>query len=477
MSIDDKHHPDPHTAHPGPDHEPLPEGEEAAPPWVHAMALVRWTLIALMAVAAVGTWAHFFNIFPRAGANVAQQYHCPMHPSVIMDHPGECPICGMDLVPITRGSHEQGAASQPASAPAVPKGLVPVMLSAERIGLIGMQTAKVGRAQGAPGLRTVGFVAPNEKGLAQIQTRFAGWIETLAVAQTGQRVSRGQVLATVYSPDLLNAQQDFLNIINWATAQATTGTAASPRSTAQLAPQLVADARRKLELLGISREEIDEVQRTGKPIHALKIRATAGGYVTQKNALRGLYVQPGTQLFEVADLATVWVIADLYEYEVTRVTIGQPARFALAAYPGQVFEGRVQFIYPTLSEGSRTLRVRVELKNPGLKLRPGMYGNVQLDLGATNALVVPREAVVDTGEATYVFVLHQGGNFEPRLIRVGAPLESKVQVVSGLADGETVVTTGNFAIDAESRLRAAIQGASGTGTAKDGAAPAGGHQH
>jgi len=456
--------PGPHVPQPGHGHEPMPEGEEAPPPWVHAMALVRWGLIALMAVAAVGTWVHFFGVFPRAGARVAQQYHCPMHPSVIMDHRGECPICGMDLVPVTAPAPASAPASQPASAGQSVPGLRPVMLSAERVGLVGLQTAKVGRAKSAPGLRTVGFVAPNERGLAQIHTRFAGWIETLAVARTGQRVSRGQVLATVYSPDLLNAQQDFLNVLDWSTAQATAGgVAGAPRTGTQLAR----DARRKLELLGVSEEEIAEIQRTGKPLHALKVRASIAGYVTQKTALRGLYVQPGTQLFEIADLSTVWVLADLYEYEVARVKVGQTARFSLAAYPGQVFAGRVQFIYPALSTDSRTLRVRLELKNPGLKLRPGMFGDVQLERGTTHGLIIPREAVVDTGDTSYVFVVHEGGTFEPRRIRLGAPLEDGVEVVRGLAEGETVVTTGNFAIDAESRLRAAIEGAAGTASAAE----------
>jgi RND family efflux transporter MFP subunit len=156
----------------------------------------------------------------------------------------------------------------------------------------------------------------------------------------------------------------------------------------------------------------------------------------------------------------VWVLADLYEHDVARVKVGQAARFTLAAYPGQVFDGKVQFVYPAMTEGSRTLRVRLELKNPGLKLRPGMYGNVQLDLGDTDGLVIPREAVVDTGDETYVFVARAGGNFEPRRVKLGAPLGGdRVQVAGGLAEGDTVVTTGNFALDAESRLRAAIEGA------------------
>ena len=492
--------PDPHVpAHS--DHEPLPEGEEAPPPLVHAMAIVRWTLIGLMAVAALGTWLHFFDVWPRASARVGTQYHCPMHPSVIMDHPGECPICGMDLVPIEK-AHRAAAASQPASGPATARvpGVIPVMISAERIRLAGLQTATVVRERTSPELRTVGFVVPSETGLGRIHTRYAGWIEELFVTQTGQRVGRGQVLATVYSTDLLAAQQDFLNVLTWASVPGGGATSAGASSIEPGTPRgfpgppvmgpagrspsgshalrLVEDARRKLELLGVSREEIDEVARTGKPVRALKLRSTAAGYVTQKSAFRGLYVQPDTELFQIADLATVWVLADVYEYEIARVRVGQPARLTVTGSPGETFAGKVQFIYPTVSGESRTLRVRLELKNPGLKLKPGLYGTVVLDLPAGAGLAIPAQAVVETGEVTYVHVARGGGQFEPRRVRLGARAAGRVQILEGLAAGEQVVTTGNFVLDAEARLRAAIEGsASQSKPKKPAAAPAAGHQH
>ncbi|MBI5481721.1 MAG: efflux RND transporter periplasmic adaptor subunit [Deltaproteobacteria bacterium] len=475
------------------DHEPLPEGDEEPPPLVHAMAIVRWVLIGLMAAAAVGTWIYWL----RPVAAASGQYHCPMHPSVIRDRPGDCPICGMDLVRIEEA--DGGAERQPAAA-RVPD-VIPVMISAERVRLAGLQTARVVRERTAPELRTVGFVVPSEKGLGRIHTRYAGWIEELFVTQTGQRVARGQVLATVYSTELYAAQQDFLNVLNWASVPGggvggAGGSSTEPGTqrgfpgppamgpagrspSGSHALRLVEDARRKLELLGVSREEIDEVARSGKPVRALKLRSTAGGYVTQKSAFRGLYVQPDTELFQIADLSTVWVLADVYEYEIARVRVGQVARLTVTGYPGETFTGKVQFISPTVSGESRTLRVRLEFKNPGLKLKPGLYGTVVLDLPAGEGLAIPAEAVVDTGEVTYVHVAKAGGQFEPRRVKLGARAENRVQVLEGLAAGEQVVTTGNFVLDAEARLRAAIEGSAKTAAAPAAApvAPAAGHRH
>jgi membrane fusion protein, copper/silver efflux system len=451
---------------PGP--EPLPEGEEAPPPWVHGMAIVRWVLIGLMAGAAVGTWLHFFDALPHAAARVGALYHCPMHPAVVMDHPGECPICGMSLVAIETPRH--AAASQPASGPAaVPiPGVAPVMLSAERVRLAGLRTAPVARERSGPGLRTVGFVVANEQGLARIHPRFSGWIEDLLVPQTGQRVERGQVLATIYSPELVAAQQDFLNVTRWLAA------AGGAPATAAATARLVEDARRKLELLGVAREELDEVARTGRPLRALKVRATATGYVTQKAAVRGLYVQPATELFQVADLRTVWVTADVYEHELSRVRVGGAARLTVSAHPAETFSGRVQFIYPTLNAETRTLRVRLEFENPGLKLKPGYYGTVVLDLPAREGLAIPAEAVVDTGAAVYVYVARPDHTYEPRRVKLGARTDARVQVVAGLAAGDEVVTTGNFVLDAEARLRAAIEGSAPPAVGAAGGAADGG---
>jgi membrane fusion protein, copper/silver efflux system len=474
----------------------LLEGEEKAPRGVRAMALVRWAIVALMAFAALGSILYYFDRLPAAASKPsAARYYCPMHPSVVQDQPGDCPICGMSLVlaegavprkatvtpaghthagtpadnaPYACPMHPDQTSSDPNARCAICKmkleprkvapgteqtashseaqivpGVTAVDLPAGRVQLIGMKTARVSRETLTPEIRTVGYVAVNERGQATISTRFSGWIEKLMVNQTGDRVRRGQILATLYSQQLLAAQQEFLDARR-AAAGSNTG---------------LDDAiRRRLELLGISGKELDEIARTGTVLRAIPLRSPVSGHVTVKNALPGLYVQPGTQLFEVADLSTVWVLADVYEYEAGRVHVGQRARFELAAYPGELFMGKVRFIYPSLDPSTRTLRLRLELPNPVLKLKPGMYGTATLDLATSEGLVVPKEAVIDTGEVQYAFVARPGGRFEPRRLKLGTRSEDKVQVLSGLADGETVVTTGNFLIDSESRLRSAIEG-------------------
>jgi len=395
-----------------------------------------------------------------------------MHPAIVQDHPGDCPICGMTLVPKAK-SGARPAAAAPADAAAAPPGLAAVDLTPERIQLIGMRTAAVKREALGGELRAVGVIVANERGLAQINTRFAGWIQKLTVSATGERVKRGQVLATIYSPDVLRAEQELLVARGWISGPG--GGAKSPHEDGFTAG-LDASARRRLELLGISGQEIDEVLRTGKAIEAIAIRSPVEGYVVAKSAVAGVAVQPGTVLFEVADLSTVWVNAEIYEQDISRIHVGQKARLELSSFPDETHAGKVQFIYPVLDTASRTLRLRLEFRNKsdrnGPRLRPGMYGNVLLDLPSTTGLMVPAEAVVDTGETHYLFVAKEGGHFEPRVVKVGARLKDRIEVLSGVAEGERVVTTGNFLIDSESRLRAAIEGQTSGEQAGGAAAPA-----
>jgi Cu(I)/Ag(I) efflux system membrane fusion protein len=405
-----------------------------------------------------------------------------MHPEVTSDDPNAtCDKCGgMKLLP--RPPDEQGGehaghdahlhGEAAAAAPKGVPGLVEVMISPERIQLMGMKTARAVRENLSPELRTVGAVAANEEGIAMIHTRFSGWIEDLRVAQTGQQVRRGEAVATVYSPDLLAAQQEYLNALRWQRDES--GSADSSKLTNSLA----LDARRRLELLGVSKQEIAAIAKSGKPLRAMSIRSPVSGYVTEKNALQGQFVTADTTLFTVADLSTVWVVADVYEYEVARVRTGQSARLQLAAYPGEVFRGKVEFIYPTLDAQTRTLKVRIAFENPGLKLRPGMYGDVFLDLGASEGVIVPSDAVVNTGDAQYVFVVLGEGRFAPRAVQTGSRGDGKVAVLSGVEPGDEVVTTANFLVDSESRMRAAIEGFGAAGTNSSEAAPqAQQHQH
>lgn len=486
-----------------PAEEALPEGEEQTPPGTRTMAIVRWTIVVLVALAAVGTWVHYAV---SSGAYVERAlYHCPMHPNVVASGPGECPICGMDLVPVSAG---QGSAASPGVAgheathadagplyvcpmhpefvtsdakarcpecgmklsPKEPEaaapsavgvaGLAAVDLTAERIQLLGLRTGLATRERLPSTLRTVGFVTASERGLVSITTRFTGWLESLAAAETGQPVQKGQILATLYSPELRTAQEVFLNAIRWSGKR----DAPPPPSMApihQVANDLERDARQRLLLLGIASEDIDALARTGTATDTMNVRSPVRGYVARKGALPGIYVQPGTELFQIADLSTIWVLADVYESDIGRVKVGQRAALELDAWPGETFAGRVTFLYPALDTGSRTLQARLEIKNPGLRLRPGMYGDVTVEVGSVEAVVVPREAIVDTGELQYVFVSRGGGRFEPRRVRVGAAGGGKVAIVEGLAEGERVVTTSNFLLDSESRLRAALVGGAG----------------
>jgi Cu(I)/Ag(I) efflux system membrane fusion protein len=447
--------------------EKRPQGP---PRGVATMAIVRWVLVLITALVATGSILSFAGVHFGSGASVSsgQVYHCPMHPSVVQDHPGECPICSMTLVlnpagkTVPRPAAGGAGQSTTAAPPLGVAGLAEVDLTPERIQLIGMRTATVKREAIGGDLRTVGVVAANERGLAQINTRFAGWIQKLLVSETGERVRRGQVLATIYSPEVFRAEQELLLAHGWSSAAGD----AKP-SHDDFVGGLDASARRRLELLGIAPQEIDEILRTGKAAEAIPIRSPVDGYVVGKNAVAGVAVEAGSVLFEVADLTQVWVTADIYEQDISRIRVGQRARLELASYPGEMQPGKVTFIYPILDSGNRTLRIRLEFKNRpdrnGPRLRPGMYGTVYLDLPSTTGLTVPAEALVDTGETHYLFVSKEGGRFTPRRVEVGAHLKDKVEILSGVAAGETVVTTGNFLVDSESRLRSAIEGQTSSG--------------
>jgi multidrug efflux pump subunit AcrA (membrane-fusion protein) len=479
-------------------HEALPEGVEQAPPGTRTMALVRWALVGLMAFAAIGAWG--YHLATRSGSSLTQgqKFICPMHPQILTGHKGECPICGMDLVPAGTTATPAAAAKPAADANVasgamaplanpghlaeytcpmdpevvstdpkfrcpkcnmklVPRaagvpGLVPVELSADRVQLMGMRTATATREKLGTSLRAVGFVTPTEDGVVSINTRYSGWVESLRVAQTGQLVQAGDVLLTIFSPDLQNAQASFLNTIKWADKRPVGSGAPAAAS------DLERDARLRLELLGVHPIDIDELAATGTAKRAMPVRAPSRGYVARKSVLKGVYVTAGTELFQLADLTTVWVLVDIHEADLSRVRVGQLAGFSTSSAAGKRFEGRVQFIYPALNSGSRTLQARVELANPRLELRPGMFGDVVLETGADEAVVIPADALVDTGEHRYVFVDRGAGRFEPRAVKTGAAGDGKVAVLQGLAEGERVVTKANFLLDSESRLRAAVEG-------------------
>ncbi|MFL5377567.1 MAG: efflux RND transporter periplasmic adaptor subunit [Myxococcales bacterium] len=424
----------------------LPQGAEDPPPGVKTMAIVRWALIGLMGIAAAAAWLH--AVRPASGAtgkHAEALFHCPMHPSVVQDQAGDCPICGMRLVAV----EPRPSVATPATG-GVP-GLAAVSIEPERLQLIGIRTAQASRRRLAPELRTAGFVAADEDRLASITVRYSGYVKDVRVKGTVARVKKGQVLATVYSPELITPQLSFVNGVRWRKAPGVG--APAPSGSVPLAD----DPRRRLLLLGVSEQDLAEIERRLEPMQELKIRSPIDGWAVASALREGSYVEPGAELFQIADLSKVWVIADIVERDMGRVRVGQHARLTIAAYPDRIFRGQVEFLYPALNPATRTLQARIELANPDLLLRPGMYGDAFIELGASDAVAVPEEAVVDTGGTQYVFVAGSAGQLAPRRVAVGSRAEGWVEIVSGLTAGETVVTTGNFLVDSESRLRAALE--------------------
>jgi multidrug efflux pump subunit AcrA (membrane-fusion protein) len=337
-------------------------------------------------------------------------------------------------------------------------GLTSVSITPERVQLIGVRTARVERSALSGQLDLVGFVTPNESQLRRVQIRVSGWIRELYVNQTGVRVKAGQPLMSIYSPELFQSEREYL--INKGGAEPSSGIA-------QGAPDRAATER--LRLLGVPDDEIERLDREGKASTQLVLRSPVSGTVLERGVVEGQYVGADTPLLTVADLSRVWVLVDLYEMDMTRVHVGDLARFTTDAMPGRTFDGRVEFIYPTISNETRTLKARLALANPDGVLRPGMYGRVGVSARGVRALSVPAEAVVNAGEHTYVFIAHEGGRFEPRMVWTGLPEGDRIQILKGVAEGDTVVSSASFLIDSESRLKAAIAGM--------GAQPGSGHQH
>jgi Cu(I)/Ag(I) efflux system membrane fusion protein len=380
-----------------------------------------------------------------------------MHPGYTSDRPGECPICGMNLEPIPA----MAAGGDTAGRGDVP-GLATVELGPERIQMIGVRTAVVARAALADDLELAAFVAPDESRLHRVQLRVSGWVQDLRVSRTGERVRAGQPLLTLYSPELYQSEQEFL---------IETGAAADPSQAAHDAP---AAAHRRLELLGVPAGEIARLERERRASANLAILSPVSGTVLERGVAEGQYVGADTPLFTISDLSRVWVLADVYEMDLPRIGTGARAEFVTDGLPGRRFEGTVEFVYPTVSAETRTVRARIALDNRGGLLRPGMYGRVLARSAGAATLVAPSEAVVDAGREHYVFLARAGGRFEPRRVTVGIEQGDRIQILAGLAAGDTVVASASFLIDSESRLKAAI---AGMGSQPGGAPPAPAPRH
>jgi RND family efflux transporter MFP subunit len=329
--------------------------------------------------------------------------------------------------------------------------LSPIQLSPQRMQSIGIQTGSVAYKEVEDELRFAGNVQVDERRLAYVQTRFAGWIRHLYVAATGEFVKRGQPLFTVYSPDLVTTEQEYL--LAKRTQRELEGS--SVDGVAAGAASLLSAAKARLQQWQVPARDIEKLEASGQVMTDLTIDSPASGYVIEKNALANMYVQPETRLYTLADLGSVWVNAQVFQNDAGKVKLGDHAEVTVDAYPGLVFPGKVAELLPQLDAATRTLPVRLELSNPGLKLRPGMYVNVRLRLPLGRHLVIPAGAAFQSGLKSLAFVDHGHGQIEPREIELGPRVGDDVVVAKGLSAGDVIVTSANFLIDSEAQLQAA----------------------
>jgi Cu(I)/Ag(I) efflux system membrane fusion protein len=383
---------------------------------------------------------------PPAGAEPASQpdkWQCPMHPSIVQDHPGDCPICGMKLVKVLGGGADGGPA---------PAGLATVTIDPARQQLVGLKIVHAERGPVGGAWRTNGRVAVDETRITHVPVKFGGFMEKVYGDFIGKPVGRGQPLYAIYSPELFAAQEEYLLALRTRRTLAEAGAATGGDGDA-----LARAARRKLELWDVAASEIERIEKEGQPSRTLTFYSPASGVLTKKDVVPGMKVAAGDMPFEITDLGSVWFLADAYEGDLRRVRIGMKASLSFAAFPGRRFDGRVAFVDPLLDPKTRTAKVRIEVPNPGGDLRPELFGEAVLEAKPRQAVRIPADAVIASGTQEIVFVALGEGKFQPREVRLGDSDGTWSEVVSGLDAGEGVVTRANFLVDSESRLRASLQ--------------------
>ncbi len=376
-------------------------------------------------------------------------YQCPMHPTITADHPSDCPICGMKLVEVKQAAATSAAAGGGGGGNAV-QGLATVTIDPARQQLIGLRTAPAVSGTVAGSWRTVGRVEVDPTAVRKVNVKVEGYIDHLFVDFVGSPVRKGEPLFSFYSPSLLAAESEYL------LARRTHDELAAHGSDTGSGQVLLDAARRKLELWDVPAAEVARLERDGQPLKSVTIVSPIAGVVTAKNVVEGARLNPGDTPFEVTDLGMVWVMADAYEGDLARVSVGLPATFTVRAYADRSFAGEVAFIDPLVDARSRTTKVHIHLANPDRLLKPEMFGDVVLKGPGRDGLLIPADAVIRSGEADVVFVALGDGKFEPRVIALGTRSGEQVEVTSGLAAGEEVVVRANFLVDSESQLRASL---------------------
>jgi len=370
-------------------------------------------------------------------------WYDPMHPAYKSDKPGIAPDCGMTLVP--KYADDQAMAKMPVGT---------VTISPEKQVLAGVRTALVERKPLVRDIRTTAQIVADETKIAHVHVKVAGYINKVYVDFVGQMVKKGQPLFTLYSPDLVSTQEEYLIAKRGNIALGN----APFREIADGSKSLLESARERLKLWDISDAQIKQLDETGVVSKDLTFYSPITGFVTDRKVFPQTSVTPDTELYTVSDLSTVWADADIYEYEVPFVHLGQQVSLTLSYYPGKTYAGKISYIYPTVDPQTRTVKVRVQLANPGFLLKPQMFADAQLRVDYGTKILVPEEAVLNSGTEQHVFVVHEGGVFEPRKVTVGPVVDGNAVILTGLKAGETIVVSGNFLIDSESGLKNAMSG-------------------
>ena len=384
----------------------------------------------------------FFAVRPWTGKNAGEQFP----PGNVPGQQGVAPVEG-------QGGGESQSAMQAASADEWGDDIPSVEIPLEKQQLIGVKTAVVGNIRLTKIIRTVGIVEYDETRITTVNTKYEGWIEKLYADYSGRYVRKGEPLAEIYSPELFATQQEFINLKKWSSRQKTEPGEPFNAMIARDAESIIEAARQRLKLWDLTDEQIAMIEKNRTPFKTMKIYSPLSGYIIQKTALLGMRVMPGEKLFDIADLSIVWILSDIYEYELPFVRVGQKARITLSSFPGREFTSRINFIYPAISGATRSAKVRFSIPNPGGQLKPQMYSNVEVKIPLGSRLAVPEDAIIDTGTKQVVYVVKGDGYFEPREILTGLKSDNMVEVIRGLTSGEKIATSATFLIDSEAKLK------------------------
>jgi Cu(I)/Ag(I) efflux system membrane fusion protein/cobalt-zinc-cadmium efflux system membrane fusion protein len=436
-------------------------------------------MLVFFTLGALGSWLIFadplgLGVFSGSAGETAKRatfveqptlHQCPMHPEVVQDHPGDCPICGMPLVEI----EPEGATADTSDGR--------IMIDPVQVQNIGVVSVEARRSDIARTSRSVGILDYDSERTHWVNTKYEGWVEDVYVEYVGQEVEQGEPLFEVYSPTLVTTQEEYLQALEYRARVAAGGDTEATRN----ADRLVKAARERLEHWDVSDGQILRLETEGTVLRRMAVRSPASGVVAEvmNDALEGMRVTPGMNLYRIADLSRVWVHADVVETEIPWMRAGLSASVSIAGNPTESYNGEVLFLYPEVSEDSRTLRVCLEVPNPRRDLRPGMYANVRIE-GPTirDAIVVPQSAIIRSGERNIVFIDLGEGRFEPREIELGVRGRGDLQqVVRGVQPGERVVTQAQFMLDSESRMQEAIEKFRARGSSGSAQPPGSGHVH